>query len=78
MEAVTELTELVGLRSITSRDGGAAMAESERHEGVADLLDDFVARRTSIVERQRLDVKRWLDDSNEPDAAAVVLPPPRA
>jgi hypothetical protein len=76
LEPVTELAQLVGFRSITSRGGDAATEESERHQRIADLLDEFVARRTSVLERQRLGAERWLDDSGEPDAAAVVLPPP--
>jgi hypothetical protein len=76
LEPVTELTQLVGFRSITSRDGDAATEQSEPDQPIADIFDEFVARRTSIVERQRLDAERRLDDSDEPDASAVVLPPP--
>jgi hypothetical protein len=74
LEPVTELTQLVGFRSITSRGGDAATEESERHQRIADLLGELVARRTSILERPRLDAER--DDGDEPEAAAVVLPPP--
>jgi hypothetical protein len=76
LERVTELTELVGFRSMASRDGDAATEESERHQRIADIFDEFVVRRASIVEQQRLGAERRLDDSDEPDAAAVVLPPP--
>ena len=76
LEPVTELSQLVGLRSITSRDSDTAAEESKPDQRVAGLLDKFVARRTSIVERQRLGAERWLDDSHEPDAGAAVLPPP--
>jgi hypothetical protein len=76
LEPVTELSQLVGFRSITSRDSDAATEEPAPHQRIAALLDEFVARRTSIVERQRLGAEPWLDDSDEPDAAAVVLPPP--
>jgi hypothetical protein len=76
LESVTELTQLVGCRSITSRDTDAATEQYKPDQRIADILDEFVARRTSIVERQRLGAERWLDDSDEPDAAAVVLPPP--
>lgn len=76
MEPVTELTQLVGFRSITSRDSDTAPEESKPDQRIADLVDEFVARRTSIVERQRLAAERWLDDSHEPYAGAAVLPPP--
>ena len=76
LEPVTELTQLIGLRSIAPRDAGAATDGSEPHERIADLLDTFAARRSRMLERQRLDAERWLDDSDEPQAAAVVLPPP--
>ena len=76
MEPVTELTQLVGFRSITSRDSDTAPEESKPDQRIADLVDEFVARRTSIVERQRLAAERRLDDSHEPYAGAAVLPPP--
>jgi hypothetical protein len=76
LEPATDLTRLVGFRSITSRDSDAATEPSEPHEPMADILDDFVARRTSIVEQQRLGAERWLDDGDEHDAAAIVLPLP--
>jgi hypothetical protein len=76
LEPVTELAQLVGFRSITSRDRDAATQESEPHQRIADILDEFIARRLSTVERQRHGAERRLDDGGEPDAAAVVLPPP--
>jgi hypothetical protein len=74
LEPVTQLAQLVGLRSITSRGGDAATEECEPHQRIADLLGALLARRTSMLERQRLDAER--DDGEEPEAAAVVLPPP--
>jgi predicted RNA-binding Zn-ribbon protein involved in translation (DUF1610 family) len=74
LEPVTEFAQLVGLRSITSRNSDAATEESEPHQRIADILHELLARRTSILERQRLDTER--DDGHEPEAAAVVLPPP--
>jgi hypothetical protein len=76
LEPVTELIQLVGYRSIPPRGGGTPVEESEPHQGMADVADDFVVRRASIVERQRVSVERWLDDSDDPDAATVVLTPP--
>lgn len=76
LEPVTELTQLVGFRSITSRGGDAATEACERHQRIADLLGELLARRASMLERGRLDAGR--DDGGEPEAAAVVLPRPRA
>jgi hypothetical protein len=76
LEPVTELTQLVGFRSVTSRDGAEAAQGSEPHQRIPDLLDTFAARRASILEGHRLDAERWLDDGDGPEAAAVVLPPP--
>ena len=73
LEPVTELTQLVGFRSITSRNSDAATQESEPHQRIADILHELLARRTSMLERQRLDAER--DDGDEPEAAAVVFPP---
>jgi len=74
LEPVTELAQLLGFRSITSRNGDAATQESEPHQRIADLLHELLARGTSMLERQRLDAE--CDDGDEPEAAAVVLPPP--
>ena len=74
LEPVGELAELIGFRSIKSV--GAAQAASP--ERVADLLDGFLARRAAILERDRVDAERWLNDDDGPLATAVVLPPPQA
>ena len=74
---VADLAQVVGYRSIISRDRPATAPPSESHQRIADLLDEFVVRRAAILERDRLDAERWLDDSDEPNAAAVVLPPPQ-
>jgi hypothetical protein len=74
LEPVAELAELVGYRSITSRDGAAAVPLSEPHRRIADLL---VGRRASILERDRLEAERCFDDSDEPAAVALALPVPR-
>jgi hypothetical protein len=74
LEPIADLVRLLGYRSIAARDRAAA-PQSESHQLLADLIDDFVARRRVIVEGERLDPERWLDDSDEPRAAAVVLPP---
>lgn len=75
LEPVTELAQLVGFRSITSRGGDAATEASERQQRIAELLGELVARRTSMLERRRLDADRG--NGEEPEAATVVLPPPR-
>jgi hypothetical protein len=77
LEPVADLAQLVGFRSITSRDRSTAGPQSESHQRIAELLDGFVERRTGILIQDRLDAERYLDDRDEPQAAAVVLPPPR-
>src|SRR5436309_7509543 len=60
LEPVTELTQLVGFRSITSRETEPATEESESHQRIGDIHDEFVARRTAVLEQQRLGAERWL------------------
>jgi hypothetical protein len=77
LEPVAVLAELVGYRSITPRDGASPTPQSEPHRRIVDLLDESIARQASRLERDHLDAERWLgDDSDEPAAAAVALPPP--
>lgn len=78
LEPVAELSVLVGYRSIQSLDSATA-GDAERFgsgQQIADLLDEFVMRRTAILERVRFDPERWLDDSDAPAVAAVAMPPP--
>ena len=76
LEPVGELSELVGFRSIKSRDGGAPGT----HERLADRVDDLLARRDALLAQARLDAARWLDDggsfSPQAVAEAVALPTP--
>ena len=76
LEPVTHLSELVGYRSITARDGAAVTPQSGPHRRIADLLDESIARQASRLERDLLDPERWLAESDEPAAAAVALPHP--
>jgi hypothetical protein len=88
LEPVAALAELVGYRSVKSPDSAAAddaersgarqqIAErSGARQQIADRVDEFVTRRTAILELDRLEPERWLDDSDGPIAAAVALPPP--
>lgn len=77
LEPVAELAELVGFRSIETLDRAANAAETPLHERIADRVDEFLTRRAAILERDRLDLARRLDDDNGPLAAAVALPPPQ-
>lgn len=77
LEPVAELSELVGFRSITTAGSGANPEPSSSRERIAERVDEFVARRAAILERDRLnDPETWLD-GDAPHAAAVALPPPR-
>jgi hypothetical protein len=77
LEPVAELAELIGLRSITTLDAPADAARSTSHHRAADRVDEFLTRRAAMLERDRLDAERWLDDDHAPRAAAVALPPPQ-
>jgi hypothetical protein len=80
LEPVGELAEIVGFRSIRSRDGAADERPLGRHQRIADRVDDFIARREAILTRARRDARRWIDDggsfSPEAVAEAMALPTP--
>jgi hypothetical protein len=76
LEPVRELAEVVGFRSIKTRDGAADAESSDRHERIADRVDDFLSRRESILARDRFDAEQWLDDGGSFRADAVALPRP--
>jgi hypothetical protein len=75
LEPVGTLAEIVGFRSITSRDSAADDGPAGTHQRIADRVDDFFARREAILAQARLDAERWLDDggSCSPEAAAEAL-----
>jgi glutathione S-transferase len=75
---VAELTELVGFRSITTTGSGDIAAPSSSRERIAERVDEFVARRAAMLDRDRLnDPETWLD-GDDPQVAAVALPPPQS
>jgi hypothetical protein len=79
LEPVGELAEIVGFRSVTSRDSAAdgdAAGEHQRHpECIGDLTARRVARRAMLAQ-DRLDALRWLDDGGSFRAEAVAIPRP--
>src|SRR5947209_8592660 len=75
LEPVLELAELIGFRSIRTVDSAADAVRSNSHRRIADGVDDFLTRRATTLERDRIDAESWLND-DEPRAAAVALPPP--
>ncbi len=75
LEPVTELAQLVGLRSITPRTDAAA-PQSESHQRIARLLEEIAARRAGILEQDLQAAERWLDDTDEPNVAAVAVAAP--
>jgi len=81
LEPVRELAEVVGFRSIKSRDGAADGGSPGTHQRLAARADDFLARRAAILAQARLDGERWLDDggsfSREAVAEAMALPTPK-
>ena len=80
LEPVGELAEIVGFRSIKSRDGAAENSPRGTHRRIAGRVDDFFARREAFLAQARLDAERWIDDgggfSSEAVAAAMALPTP--
>jgi hypothetical protein len=81
LEPVGELAEVVGFRSIKSRDGGADGPAPGRHQRIAGRVGDLMARREAILAEARLDAEGWLDDggrfSPEAVAEAMALATPR-
>jgi len=81
LQPVGELAEVFGFRHITSRENAADGGPQDRHQRIADRVDDFFARRGGSVAEARLDAERWLDDggsfSTEAVAAATPRPTPR-
>jgi hypothetical protein len=80
LEPVGELAEIVGFRSIKSRDGAADDGPPDTHQRIADRFGDFIARREAILAQTRLDAGPWVDDggsfSPEAVAEAMALPTP--
>jgi hypothetical protein len=77
LEPVGLLAEVVGFRSIRSRDGAAAGETAGTHERIAGRVDDFLARRAAILAQARLDDERWVDEGGSFDAEAVAVALPR-
>jgi hypothetical protein len=79
LEPVGQLAEIVGFRSIRSRDRAADDGSPGTHERIADRVEDLFARREAILAQARLDAERWIDDggSFSPGAVAAALALPR-
>jgi len=77
LEPVAELRELVGLRSIQCGDGGEDAAGQGVRRVNTPRVDEFVARRAAILERERFDVDHGSGDDAVPRAEAVVAPAPQ-
>jgi hypothetical protein len=54
--------EIVGFRSIKSRDSAAGSDAPGTHHRTADRVSDLIARRESTLADAHLDAQRWLDD----------------
>jgi hypothetical protein len=77
LEPVGELAEVVGFRSIRSRDRAADGGASSTHQRIADRFGDFVARREAFLAKARLDARRWVDDDGRFRSDGVPLPRPQ-
>jgi hypothetical protein len=75
LEPVGELAEIVGFRSIKSRDSAAEDSPPGTHRRIAAGVDDFFARREATLAQARLDAGRWVDDgaSYSPEAVAEAM-----
>jgi hypothetical protein len=76
LEPVGELAEVVGFRSIRSRESAADGGASGTHQRIADRFGDFIARREAILAQARLDARRWVDDGGRFRPERVPLPRP--
>jgi hypothetical protein len=76
LEPVGELSEVVGFKSIKSRDQTATGRVPGSYQRLADRVGDIVARRDATIAPTELDAERWLDDRGSFRAEAVALPPP--
>jgi hypothetical protein len=75
LEPVGELAEIVGFRSVTSRDNAADGDAACGHQRHPDRVGDLTARRATLAQ-DRLDAVRWLDDGGSFRAEAVAIPRP--
>jgi hypothetical protein len=76
LEPVGQLGEVIGFRSIKSRDDSAVGEAAGTRERIAGRVDDFLARRAAILALARLDAERWVDEGGSFQAEAVALPRP--
>ena len=76
LEPADSLSELVGFRSITTRDDAAIGTAPDAPAREADELEPVRARRQAMLAQARLDEERWIDDGGSLAAEAVALPPP--
>src|SRR5215211_7525332 len=80
-DAVGELSELVGFRSLEARGTADEGERASTPEPLTRPVGDLTKRRESRIEQSRLDAERWLDGSGSFDseavAAALELLPPR-
>ena len=79
LEPVGDLAEIVGFRSIRSRDGAADNSRPGTHQRIAARVDGLFARREATLVQERLEVGRWLDDGGScREAVAEAMPLPAA
>jgi hypothetical protein len=79
LEPVGNLAEIVGFRSIRSRDGAADNSPPGTHQRIAARVDDLFARREATLAQERPEVGRWLDDGGScPEAVAEAMALPTA
>jgi hypothetical protein len=71
LEPVGDLAEIVGFRSIKSRDWAAEDSQPGTHRRIADRVDHFFALREAVRAQAVLDAGRWVDDGGSFSPAAT-------
>jgi hypothetical protein len=74
LEPVGELAEVFGFRHISSGENAVGVDPHDRHQRIADRVDDFFARGDGTDAQARLEAERWLDDGGRFVPVSVVRP----
>jgi len=78
LEPAGDLAGLIGFRTIRRLSESTDSPRAGSHQRIADRVDEFMTRRTELLEREHdlPDAQHRVDD-DDPVAAAVALPIPQ-